>query len=173
MCIILTMSRYIEKINSLKWNWWCFQELVSWVCVWEPRFLGVGNAEWLVVTHSKAWFCHQPRLTLDVYRLRVVWPSRCYFPLLRPPVGPSQEHQRGFLKVLSDPGSAVGWGWQAPPPQPQGRTAALIVWDTLLSWLVSPGRWNFALFLFYCRLSKAGSNGCLFTFVILKGIFSK
>lgn len=167
------MSRHIEKINSLKWNWWCFQELVSWVCVWEPRFPSVGNAEWLVVTHYKAWLCHQPHLMSDAHGLRVVWPCPGYFPLLRPPVGLSQEHQRGFLKVLSDPGSAMGWRWQVPPRQPHERTAASTVWATLLLWLVSPDRWKFALFLFHCRLSKAGSNGCLFTFVILKGIFPK
>lgn len=48
-------------------------------------------------------------------------------------MGPSQEHQRGFLKVLSDPGSAVGQGWQVPLRQPHGRMAASIVWATLLS----------------------------------------
>lgn len=127
------------------------------------------------MTRSKASFYHQRYLPLDVHGLRVVCPlpatSHCFTPgWPKPPVGPRPKHRRGLLKVPSDPGSAVGWGWQVPPCQLSGRAADSIAWATLISRILSPGCWSFTL-LFYCKLSKAGNSGCLFTFVILKRFF--
>lgn len=47
-----------------------------------------------------------------------------------------------------------------------------IVSATFCLIISSSGCWDRTPFL-YCRLSKAGNDGCLFTFVILKGFFKR